>query len=248
MTREPAGVAIPDGVYVNPRVTMADGHIVAVENGPAVAVVPPAPCGAGTAVPTGPGGQVLLSADACNLMTMVEGRLLTKTYFQIADGSPIEITGCGTAGNPFLVTLTLPEAAGGATFTGCGITINNGRVTAFTPPVMNVLADEDTGIEVDPDPLTCTLTLRRASGATSAKLPVVVCDSSTDPTNGQVVGTPDITYTFRLPNLATTVYVVTTSAAGLATITNMATGVYEVLVGGTSLGYVTYTRCTYVAP
>jgi hypothetical protein len=248
LTREAVGAPIPDGVYVNPQITMSGGHIVAVANGPAMAVVPPSPCAPAGMDSGGGGSPPLLVPDACNLMSMVQGRLQAKAFMTVADGTPMTITGCGTPENPFRFSLTLPETAGGVTYTGCGINIQNGRVVAFLPPVMDLVASEDSGLAIDVHPLTCQRTIRSATGAAVALLPAIRCDGSVDPPAGQVVGTPDTVYLLRLPNTASLVYTATTNVAGVATVSNMLGGVYEVVVGTRTLGYVNYVRCAYVAP
>ncbi len=246
LTRQPAGTPIPDGTYANPRITMQGGHVVAVEAGPAPVLVPPTLCGEQAAGTPGT-STILLGTDPCNLMTMTAGRYSARAYLEAAAGTPLTITGCGTAADPFRFSIALPGAPTGATFLGAGIQFTNGLMQQFVLPVMSVSADAATGLTVTTNTTTGAVFLTRTPTA-AARLPGVVCNSSTNPTNGVLVGTPNTSYVLRLPNTATNAYTPTTDAAGAATIANMATGVYEVYVGTTSLGYISYERCTYVAP
>lgn len=227
---------------------MAGGHIVAIEEGSATAVVPPALC-APAGQSTGAPGTIVLDAGPCNLMSMVAGKYTARLYAETQSGSPLAVAGCGTQADPLRFTLTLPETAGGANFTGAGITVLNGRVTQFVLPVMNVTTATNTNLTAQYNPTTGTINLTLTDPDVAAvKLPAAICDNSVNPTNGVLAGTPNTTYLLRVPNTTTTVYTATTSNAGAATINNMATGVYEVVVGTRSLGYMAYTRCTYVAP
>lgn len=245
LTRTPVGTQIPDGVYTHPEVTMRDGHVVAIRSGAAAVATLPALC-APAGSTAAPGSTPVLSADQCNLTHLVGGRLETKVYIE-TEGA-ITVEGCGTQGNPFRFNAVIPGFPTGLDFEGVGIEFINGVAQTFQQPVMNVTADPGTGLTAAWNPLTATITLEAASGSAAARLPAVVCDSSADPTNGLVVGTPDTTYTFRLPNTATVVYTITTSGIGAATINAMLSGLYEVYAGAVSLGYISYTRCAYVAP
>ena len=248
LTREAAGAPIPDGQYQHPVITMRDGHIVAIEEGAAQLLLPPALCGGAPSTPGAP-GTIVLDAGACNLMAMVAGKYTARVYVEAAPSSPRSVTGCGTAADPLRFDVTLPAAAGGATFTGCGIAITNGRVTQFTAPVMNVVVNPNSGLGATWNPANCTITLESLDPTAAAtKLPAVICDSASNPTNGLLAGTPSTTYLLRIPNTATTVYTATTNGSGSAVVNNMASGVYEVFVGTRSLGYMAYTRCAYVAP
>ncbi len=244
LSREAVGSPILDGTYANPRITMQGGHIVAIEAGPAPVLVPPALCGEQAAGTPGT-STILLSTDPCNLMTMVAGRYSARAYLEAASGTPLTITGCGTSADPFRFTINLPSAPSGGTFVGAGIQFTNGLMQQFALPVMSVSADPATGLTVTTNSVTGGVSLSRTPTAT-ARLPGVVCDSTVNPTNGLLIGTPNTSYLLRVPNTTTNVYTPTTNASGTATISNMSTGVYEVYVGTTSLGYISYERCVHV--
>lgn len=248
VTREAVGTAIEDGVYANPTITMQDGFVVAITPGESLRVTPPALCGASQVAVT-PGSVPLMDGSSCNLSTVVNSRVLTRLFTETAPGSALSITGCGTEASPLVFDVALPADAGGATFQSCGINIQAGRVVAFAAPIMAVTTAPGSGLTATLDTNTCTLTLDVDDPVGSAaRLPAIVCDNSVNPTNGVLVGTASTVYELRLPNTLTVVYTATTDGVGAATISNMLTGVYEVVVGTTSLGYVSYTRCAYVAP
>lgn len=249
ITRAPVGTAITDGVYTNPQITMAGGHIIAIRNGTNVVATLPSLCAPNSLGSTPVAGSTVLDPAACNLTVLTNGRLVTRLYVAAPEPeSPLAVTGCGTANDPLRFTLTLPEASVGVDFTGPGITIVDGLVTDFALPVLNVTADPATGLQSAWNPTTATITLSPISGSATARLPAVVCDDTVTPTNGILVGTPSTTYALRLPNTSSVVYTVTTSSTGAATVNGMVTGVYEVYVGTTSLGYIAYTRCAPATP
>jgi hypothetical protein len=247
VTREAVGAPIADGVYTHPRITMQGGHLVAIESGASALAMVPALCAPNNLATAGPAGTIVLSADQCNLTTMVGGRYLTKVALTTPSGSPLTVTGCGTPASPFVLDVTLPGTTSGTSFVGPGITFANGIATAFSLPVMNVTVTPETRLQAAWNPLTGTVAITPTAGA-DVKLPALLCDSAANPTNALVVGTPSTVYEFRLPNTATVLYTATTGGAGTTTVNGMVTGMYEVRANGLSLGYLSYNRCAYIAP
>lgn len=103
-----AGSSIPDGEYG--VVVIENGCIANVKSAPIPVYTPPSctpavqDCsGSGTGV------GITLQPDACNLLGQdASGRL--GAYVNMQAGSNVGITGCGTASNPFVLSVTVPEA------------------------------------------------------------------------------------------------------------------------------------------
>lgn len=162
---------VVDGVYTNATITVSGGNVTAIASGNSVLYSECDPCG-GT-VPPPPPVTITINPDPCNLTTMTGSGLLSRFYAQ--NTSCLAVTGCGsltsplqinpiispTPGNALTCTpngLYVPSAAtgGGVNYVGCGITINNGLITAIPLPYQPVLE-----IVAEPG---CDLTVQRNPG------------------------------------------------------------------------------------
>jgi len=148
---------IPDGVYTNPTIRTVAGCIVELTEGTNVVYSACDPC-ALPPTPPPPTTSVDISGEACNLSSLDgSGALITRAF--ILSVSPcITVNGCGTPLSPFQIGLAISPDAGnsvqcrangvystniptttGVNFIGCGITIQNGLVTALPTPYQPVL-------------------------------------------------------------------------------------------------------------
>jgi hypothetical protein len=100
---------VPDGTYS--AIQFQDGCVVGVGQVPVPSYTPPACCsqdsGGGT-----PTINVPVSPDSCNLTAMGPAGL--QTFLNVAPGSGVSVTGCGTTGNPLRISAS---ASGGGSIT-----------------------------------------------------------------------------------------------------------------------------------
>lgn len=134
-----AGV-LPDGVYTNPVITLENGCISKIENGDRVLQMRPNPC---TTPSSGGGGTapaaVTLNPSNCNLTSSGALGLMTTAVFDNVN-SNVQVTGCGTSTNPWV--LTAPTSGGGtptAVTFKCGVSVQNPLVK----PVVKVETNAD---------------------------------------------------------------------------------------------------------
>jgi hypothetical protein len=187
MVKVPRLPAIPDGVYLNPTLTLVDGCITKVETGTNVVYSACDPCVTPVAPPTP--DTVVIDGSACNMTMLGPDGLLTQ--LAVAQTSCIAVAGCGTAASPLAISpIISPDAdnalqcranglfvdaglggcPGGANFAGCGIVITNGCITQLPlpfQPILNLYNDDGT-MTIDRDVANpCTVRLR----ATTADIP-----------------------------------------------------------------------------
>ena len=174
-----AGV-LPNGTYANATITLLDGNITAVTAGANVIQSRVEPCstaaGGATPAPT-PTTPITLSPDPCNLLTGSAANLLAFGHFDQA-GRNISVNGCGTAGNPWMLSytggvgvtslattnLTYTNVAGavtlntsGANSNTCGYSIVDGVVKTWVQPVVAITAGA--GVSVATNAATCNVTV-----------------------------------------------------------------------------------------
>lgn len=161
VTRSPRLPAVADGVYPNATVTMVGGCVTAIAPGTNVVYSACDPC----VTPAPPPGvaTVPIDGNACNLSTFsaIDGLL---TLLVTANSSCIFFSGCGNTVSPLTAIPIIspdmgnavqcrpnglfvqdPSATTGANFSGCGIVITNGLVTALPlpfAPILNLVSSD----------------------------------------------------------------------------------------------------------
>ncbi len=163
VTRTARLPAVVDGVYPNATVTMVGGCITAIAPGTNVVYQACDPCA--TPIPPPPGITIPVDGNVCNLSTfsLVDGLL---TLLVSGDSNCIALNGCGTGASPLTATPIIstdvgnalecrgnglfvpdPSATVGVSFSGCGIQITNGIVTALPlpfAPILNLISTDGT--------------------------------------------------------------------------------------------------------
>jgi hypothetical protein len=164
--------AVADGIYVNPTITVQNGCIAAIQSGTSILYSECDPCAGGQPPPPTP-TPIPIDGDGCNLAELTGNGLLVKLV--TAPSSCFAFQGCGTPISPLQVLpiispdagntlqcranglfVPTPTNAGGVNFTGCGIQITNGIVTALPLPFQPIL-----DIQVDPS---SSITVVRSPG------------------------------------------------------------------------------------
>lgn len=163
--------AIADGIYSNATITVAGGCISAISSGNAVLYSECDPC-AGT-TPTPPPVTITVDPDPCNLTSNGPNGLLSRLF--TTNSSCMTISGCGTLTSPLQVNPIISPTpgngltctpnglyvaaggggGGGVNYTGCGITVSNGLITALPlpyQPVLEIAAEPGCSITVQRDP------------------------------------------------------------------------------------------------
>lgn len=163
LTKQKRPDAVPDGWYS--RVRIVDGVIVEAreESGQQVVIENPCSNAGGTN-----DGLIGVSLDSCNLASITSDGLLNTRLFYSYDRF-MTVGGCGSASSPltFFIDVEGLRAsilAGGANFTGCGISIENGVVTSFVQPITNIVSNNP-ALQIIRDG--CTVTLNVTASATS---------------------------------------------------------------------------------
>lgn len=161
ITPTPRLPAIVDGIYQNATVTMVGGCITAIAAGTNVVFSACDPCV--TPAPPPVVATVPIDGNACNLSTFssVDGLL---TLLVASNSNCIFFSGCGNAASPLTAVPIIspdvgnavqcrpnglfvqdPSGTTGANFSGCGIVITNGRVTALPlpfAPILNLVSSD----------------------------------------------------------------------------------------------------------
>ena len=185
MVKLPRLPAIPDGVYLNPTITVVDGCITSMVQGTNITYSACDPC----LVPVVPpvDTPIVIDGDPCNLSSVGPDGLLTQLV--VTPTSCIGVSGCGTGGSPLALNpIISPDAnnalecranglyvadvsggcVGGVNFIGCAMTISNGCITALPlpfQPVLNLYNDDGSMI-IDRDVGNpCSVRIRSTSGS-----------------------------------------------------------------------------------
>lgn len=154
--------AIADGVYPNATITMVGGCITSIAPGTNIVYSACDPC-ATPVTPPAP-SPIVIDGNSCNLTS--DGMDGLVTLLVTGNSNCIALNGCGTAASPLNATPIIstdagnslqcrgnglfvpdPSATTGVDFTGCGIQITNGLITALPlpfAPILNLVSTDGT--------------------------------------------------------------------------------------------------------